>query len=539
MVVCVPGTQKIRNSFCTWYRQQGKGFSLLFFNIYKEQKIDGDMGECPMFDYKQYDALGLAELIRNKEVKPGELQAAAIREIELKNEKLNAVIYKMYEPSQEASLAIQTGIFASVPTLAKNIAQEIKGQPMTEGSKILADYKAEEDSEFIKQLKATGVSILGITNVPEFALMGVTEPALYGPSRNPWNLDHSPGGSSGGSAAAVASGMVPIAGANDGGGSIRIPGAFAGLFGLKPTRGRTPIGPYRGRSWQGASVDHILSRSVRDSAAMLDQYKFDRSNAFYTPQYDGSYLEISQLAMDKPLKIAFSNHSPIGGAVHEDCKEAVQKCVKYLEEQGHHVVEKEAPVDGMQVANSYVTMYFAEVASALNDISQRIGRKVTMKDIESTTWLLGLLGKLVNAEELLTSLKYWDKLAIQMEAFHDDYDLYITPTTAFPASKIGELEPTSFEKSLIQIVGRLPLGKIIKKPVNDIIFKNLERTPYTQLANLTGQPAITMPLHVSKEGLPCGVQVMARRGREDLLLQLAGHLEQSPIWVDVKTNPNY
>lgn len=179
-----------------------------------------------MFNYKQYDALGLAELIRKKEVTPAEVQEAAIREIEKKNEQLNAVIHKMYDPSQKLELTQQTGIFAGVPVLAKNIGQEIKGQPMTEGSKILADFKADEDSEFIRQLKATGVSILGITNVPEFALMGVTEPALYGPSRNPWNVDHSPGGSSGGSAAAVASGMVPIAGANDGGGSIRIPAAF-------------------------------------------------------------------------------------------------------------------------------------------------------------------------------------------------------------------------------------------------------------------------------------------------------------------------
>lgn len=492
-----------------------------------------------MLNYKQYDALGLAQLIRNKEVTAQEVQEAAIREIEQKNDKLNAVIHKMYNQSLVEPITQQTGIFTGVPFLAKNMGQEIKGQPITEGSNSLMDFKATEDSEYIKQMKATGVSILGITNVPEFALMGITEPALYGPSRNPWNLNHSPGGSSGGAASAVASGMVPIAGANDGGGSIRIPAAFTGLFGLKPTRGRTPIGPIRGRSWQGASIDHILSRSVRDSAAMLDQYRFDRANAFYTPPFNGSYLEMSQRAIDKPLKIAFTNHSPIGGAVHEECKAAVLKCVKLLEEQGHHVIEREAPIDGMRLAHSYVTMYFAEVASGLNEIGKRIGRKVKMQDVESTTWLLGVLGNVVNAEELLTSLKFWDELAIQMEAFHDDYDVYITPTTAFPASAIGELEPTSFEKSLLEVIGRLPLGKFIKKPVNDIVFKNLERTPYTQLANLTGQPAITMPLHMTKDGLPCGVQVMARRGREDLLLQLAGQLEQSAIWVDVKENPNY
>ena len=496
-----------------------------------------------MFDYKQYDALGLAELIRNKEVTREEVREAAIREIELKNDQLNAVIHKLYNVNdplaQQVPTYNETGIFSGVPILTKNIAQEIKGQPMTEGSKVLKDFRAKEDSEYITQLKTTGVDILGITNVPEFALMGITEPELYGPSRNPWNTNHSPGGSSGGSSAAVASGMVPLAGANDGGGSIRIPASFTGLFGLKPTRGRTPVGPNRGRSWQGASIDHILSRSVRDSAALLDVYTFDRMNAFHAPLFTGSYYEAMQTKIGKPLKIAFTTNSPIKGDVHEDCKEAVLKCVRLLEAQGHQVVEKEAPIDGIRLAHSYVTMYFAEVASGLNSISKIIGRKVTMQDIEATTWLLGSMGKVVNAEELLTSLKLWDEFAIQMELFHDQYDLYITPTTAFPASKIGELEPSSFEKSLLQIAGRLPVAKALKKTVDEIVFKNLERTPFTQLANLTGQPAITMPLHLSKDGLPCGVQVMARRGAEDLLLQLAGEMEQSNIWVDVRGNASY
>ena len=178
----------------------------------------------------------------------------AIREIEQKNDKLNAVIHKMYDYTPEENQNSPNGIFAGVPVLTKDTLQEIKGQPLTEGSKVLSDYIANEDSEFVRQLKATGVKILGQTNVPEFALMGVTEPDLYGPSRNPWNLDYTPGGSSGGSAAAVASGMVPIAGANDGGGSIRIPGAFCGLFGLKPTRGRVPIGQIEGEHGKG----HLL-----------------------------------------------------------------------------------------------------------------------------------------------------------------------------------------------------------------------------------------------------------------------------------------
>lgn len=491
-----------------------------------------------MFNYKQYDALGIAELVRNKEVTIDEVREAAIQEIEAKNPKLNAVIYKMYE---EKEVSGSDNVFYGVPTLTKNIAQESEGHPMTSGSKLLENMIAEQDSEFVKQVKATGAIILGQTNVPEFALLGVTEPELYGPTRNPWNTDYTPGGSSGGAAAAVASGMVPIAGANDGGGSIRIPAAFNGLFGLKPTRGRVPIGPNRGRVWQGASVDHILSRTVRDSAAMLDQYTTDRNNAFIAPPFEGSYLETVATPINKPLKIAFSVNSPIGGKVHEECVEAVRKTVKLLEDMGHYVEEKDAPVDGKRIANSYIMLYFAEVASTLKEIEQKLGRKVKLSDVEPTTWILGLLGKAVSSEEFLTSLKYWDIAAIEMENFHDEYDLYITPTTAFPPSKIGELDLSSAEKTLIKTVSGLGLSRILKKSgfVDQLAHKSLERTPFTQLANLTGQPAMSLPMHITKEGLPCGVQVMARRGREDLLFQLAGELEQTDAWIDVKQNPNY
>ncbi|GGA72349.1 amidase [Ornithinibacillus halotolerans] len=490
-----------------------------------------------VFIYKNYDGLGLAELIHSKEVSIEEIREAAIQEIEKKNPALNAVIHKMYDSTPSH----KDGKFAGVPILTKNISQESKGEPMTAGSKILQDYKAAYDSEFVKQVKETGVSILGQTNVPEFALMGITEPEFHGASRNPWNVDHTPGGSSGGSAAAVASGMVPIAGANDGGGSIRIPAAFCGLFGMKPTRGRTPIGPVRGRSWQGASVDHILSRTVRDSAAMLDTYTFDRANAFIAPPFEESYLTASQTPINQSLKIAFTTNSPLDTDVDRECKEAVHKTIKLLESMGHHIEEKEAPIDGKKLANSYFMMYFAEVSSTLREIEEMIGRKVKYTDVEPTTWILGLLGKAVTAEEFLISLKFWDEVAIAMENFHDDYDLYITPTTAYPPSKIGELDQTNMEKMLIRVVGGLSLGGVLKKTgfVEQVATKSLERTPFTQLANLTGQPAMTLPMHITKDGLPCGVQVMARRGREDLLYQLAGELEQSPNWIDVKKNPTY
>lgn len=490
-----------------------------------------------MFDYKQYDGIGLAALIRKKEVKVEEVREMAIREIEQKNPALNAVIHKRYDQPTEVS----TGVFAGVPMLTKSINQEHKGNPLLAGSKVLADITAKEDSEFVRQLKKAGFVMMGQTNVPELALMGVTEPIHFGPSRNPWNTDYTPGGSSGGAAAAVASGMVPIAGANDGGGSIRIPAAFCGLFGLKPTRGRTPVGPTRGRIWQGASVDHILSRSVRDSAAMLDQYQLDRANAFIAPSFQGSYRDISKTPISAPLKIAFTTKSPIGSRVDEECKEAVHHTIKLLESMGHHIEEEEAPVDGNRLALSYMMLYFAEVSSTLSHLEEVIGRRIHSKDVEPTTWLLSLLGKVVSAEEFLTSLKFWDEAAIQMETFHDQYDLYMTPTTAYPPSKIGELDPTHFEKALIRVVGGLGLGGMLKKSgfVDQLAHKSLARTPFTQLANLTGQPAMTVPTYRTKAGLPCGVQVITRRGREDLLLQLAGVLEQTDDWIDVKENPMY
>jgi amidase len=491
------------------------------------------------FDYKKYDGLALAELVKKKEVQPIDLVDEAVKTIETINPKLNAVIHKMYDQARKAAEGQLTGAFAGVPMLLKDITQEIEGEPITAGSRAFQSYRAKKDSMYVEKLRSAGVVFLGQTNVPEFALVAITEPTHYGPTKNPWNLNHTPGGSSGGSAAAVASGMVPIAGANDGGGSIRIPAAYCGLFGLKPTRGRTPVGPNYGRAWQGASVEHVLSRSVRDSAAMLDVLKtFEKTAAFHAPVFDGSYLDAAQTPIKRKLKIAFSTQSPIGTEVHRDCREAVLKTARLLESMGHLVEEVDAPVDGKKLAKSYLMMYFGETASTLNSLEEVLGRKASFSDVEPTTWLLGLLGKATTAEEFVLAIREWDKAVFGMVLFHETYDFYITPTTAFPPAKIGELEPTQAEKFLISTVGKLGLGGVLKKAgiVDQIAEKNLMRTPFTQLANLTGQPAMSLPLHQTPDGLPVGVQVMAAKGREDLLLQLAGELEQSEHWLDVRGN---
>lgn len=493
----------------------------------------------PGFPYRDYDGLGLAELVKRREVHPRELAEEAIRRIEGLNPKLNAVINKMYDQAREAVEGNFTGTFAGVPMLIKDISQEVEGEPITSGSKAFRDYRAKRDSEYVRKLRNAGVFFLGQTNVPEFALMGITEPACYGPTRNPWDVSHTPGGSSGGSGAAVASGMVPIAGANDGGGSIRIPASYCGLFGLKPTRGRTPVGPQEGRHWQGASVDHVLTRSVRDSAAMLDELIiFEKAAAYHAPPFQGKYLQVLQTLPEKQLRIAFSVKSPIEAGVHPECRNAVLKTAKLLESMGHVVEERDAPVDGNRIAKSYLMMYFGEVAATLAALPEILGRKAEFSDVEPTTWLLGLLGKASSAGEFVLGIREWDKAAYAMEDFHETYDFYLTPTTAFPPAKIGELGISPLEKLFISVIGKLGLGGLLKKTgIADQIAKaSLMRTPFTQLANLTGQPAMTAPLHQTAEGLPIGVQFMAGRGREDLLFQMAGVLEQSEYWLDVRQN---
>lgn len=486
------------------------------------------------YEYKSYDGLGLAQLVQKKEVRPIELLEMAISEVETLNPQFNAVIHTMYEQARVAAENTATGRFAGVPTLLKDIGQEIKGEPKTLGSRALEKYRAKRDSEYVKRLRKSGFLFLGQTNVPEFGLMAITEPAMYGPARNPWMPSHTPGGSSGGSAAAVASGMVPIAGANDGGGSIRIPAAYCGLFGLKPTRGRTPVGPQFGRFWQGAAVEHVLTRTVRDSAAVLDELKGnEKGAAFSTPIYEGSYLEKLQQPLKKSLRIAFSTKSPIGTEVHPDCVEAVIKTVKYLESAGYIVEELDAPVNGKKIANSYLSLYFGEVSAMVSMLEEILGRKATLNDVEPATWLLALIGKSMSAQEFVLSLREWDIAAYAMEEFHETYDFYVTPTTASPPARIGDHKLKPLESIALQVTGKLGSATLLKKMgiVEQLVQESLKRVPFTQLANLTGQPAISVPVHLESEGLPIGVQFMAARGREDSLFQMASQLEQSDLWL--------
>jgi amidase len=486
-------------------------------------------------EYDRYDALGLAELVRKKEVKTEELYEEAISRIERINPKINAVIFKMFDIARDIVKGkLPDGPFAGVPFLLKDLLTSYAGVPLTMGSKAYRNYIPAQDSELMKRYKATGVVILGKTNTPEFGLMGITEPELHGPTRNPWNLNVTPGGSSGGSAAAVASGMVPFASGGDGGGSIRIPASYCGLFGMKPSRGRNPTGPEYGQIWQGAAVEHVLTRSVRDSAAMMDAVNGPDAGAPYIiPKPERPYLEESTREPG-PLKIAFTKKSPLNTGVHPECQKAVENAAALLTGLGHHVDEAEPLIDGIALAKSYFTMYYGEIAADIEDLKNVLGRKPKPSDVEGPTWALKLLGDAFTAGEFVHAIRQWNTFARQMGLFYQKYDLYLTPTTAFPPVRIGELKPKPIEERLMKITNTFNLGKLIRLSgiADKLAIESLAKTPYTQLANVTGLPAMSMPLHWTADGLPCGVQFIAPFGDEATLFRLAGQLEKAQPWFD-------
>jgi amidase len=484
-------------------------------------------------EYDQYDAMGLAKLVREKKISPAELCEEAINRIEKLNPILNAVINPMFDIGRDAAKQpLPDGPFTGVPFLLKDLISAYAGVKLTSGCRAYKDYVPDYDSELVKRFKRAGLVALGKTNTPEFGLMGITEPELYGPTRNPWNVEHTPGGSSGGSAAAVASGMVPMASGGDGGGSIRIPSAFCALFGLKPTRGRTPTGPKYGKLWQGAVIEHVLTRSVRDSAAILDSIQGADAGAPYVIKPpDIPYSEEINRETGS-LRIAFNTESPLGTGTHEYCKEAVLQTAKLLQDLGHKVEEARPELDGIKLANSYFTLYFGEIAADIELARSVLKKKVGKKDFEITTWFFGQLGDCYSAVDFVTAMREWDIAARVMGQFHLKYDLYLTPTVAYPAAKIGELLPKSYEKAAMEIISFLRLGFLAKASgmVNQIAIQTLAKTPFTQLANFTGQPAMNVPLQWDKKGMPCGVQLIAPFGDEATLFQLASQLEKAKPW---------
>ncbi|KXZ73999.1 6-aminohexanoate-cyclic-dimer hydrolase [Acinetobacter venetianus] len=484
-------------------------------------------------EYIQYDGLGLAQLIKQKQVHPSELLEIALERTALVNPKLNAVIIPMYEQAKHRAHQPRSGMFAGVPFLVKDLFQEYQGIPTSYGSQALKNinYTPDFNAEIVNRWEETGIITFGRTNTPEFGIKGITEPDAWGTCHNPWNLKYNSGGSSGGSASAVAGGLVPIAGAGDGGGSIRIPASYCGLFGLKPSRGRTPWGPQYSEAMHGAAMQHVLSKTVRDSAAMLDAVQGpEQTSLFKIEAPTQKYLDVIQQT-PKKLRIAFNTASPIGTKVSKDAIQAVHQTAKLLESLGHIVVEDRPQIDGMALAKDFVTTWFSQFSYMQAQIKQMSGS--TDHDFELDSVALAAFGAKTTATEYIHTLNNWGRYSTQMNLFFEQYDLYLTPTTASVAPKNGEVATPAWQKPILK--GLLKVGKAHYlaqgKLVEEMVRDNLSWVPFTQLANVTGLPAMSVPLYWNKNGLPLGSQFIAPFGREDRLLQLAAQLEQAQPWM--------
>jgi amidase len=485
-------------------------------------------------EYLRYDAVALAELVSRGEISAAELLETAIARCEEVNPRIAAVVIPMFEIARDrAARSKPGGPLGGVPFLIKDLFQDYAGIPATAGCAAWrrAGYVARRHSEIVRRWLSAGTVIFGTTNTPEFGAKAITEPVIWEPARNPWSLEHSPGGSSGGAAAAVAAGIVPVAGASDGGGSIRIPASATGLFGLKPGRGRTPSGPDEGEVMHGAAVNHVITRSVRDSAWMLD--------VTHGPEI-GSAMKIEppphryadEVARDPGrLRIAFSVRSPLGTNVDPAAVTAVESAARLLTVLGHEVEPAEPDIDGVALAHDFLIVWFAHMGSLVRDAKQRLRARDV--DFELDTLAMAAAARSRTSLEYHQGYVRWGSYRRALSEFLTRYDAFMTPTVAASPPKIGELKTPAWAAALLGTAVATRLSGVIQmgaRIVEQIAMDNLSRVPFTQLANVTGAPAMSVPLHTFPNGLPLGIHFVADHGREGLLFALAGQLERAQPW---------
>jgi len=455
------------------------------------------------------DATAQAELVRTGELSPVELVEAAVARIDKVDGELNAVIHRRFDEAvREASGALPDGPFRGVPFLVKDLNNGSAGDPMHNGTRSLRDagYRATADSWLVARYRAAGFVITGRTNTPEFGLVPTTEPVSHGATHNPWSLDHTPGGSSGGAAAAVAAGLVPVAHASDGGGSIRIPASMCGLVGLKVTRGRMTMGPDGDESL--VSVSNVVTRSVRDCAAVLDAtHGPGPGDMAVAPPPLRPYLD--EVGADPGrLRIGLLAGNPRGTA-HPDCEAAARDAAALLESLGHHVEESHpAPLDEPETAATFGARWCTQARRTVINTGKLVGRELTQDDVEPITWIMAEAGRSFSAVDYANALAASATFTRRMaEWWTDGYDLLLSPTLGMPPPRLGELlNPDGGAERVAALV------------------------PFTTHFNVTGQPAISLPLSWNAEGLPIGVQLAAAYGREDVLIRVAAQLEATQPW---------
>jgi amidase len=464
------------------------------------------------------DATAQAELVRRGDATPTELVEAAITRVEKLNPELNAVIRERFERARDEAPDAPDGPFRGVPIVIKDLDAALGGEPCHWGNKLLKNHGwvDDHDSYLVGKLRAAGFVPVGRSNTPELGLQPTTEPLAYGPTHNPWNTEHGPGGSSGGSAAAVASGMVPVAHAGDGGGSIRIPASACGLFGLKPNRGRVSLGPDQGEAWAGMVVRHVVSRSVRDSAAILDALAGRMPGDPYAAG-PPSRPYASEVGVDPgPLRIGFRASTRIV-ETDPECVAAVEDAAALLESLGHTVEPAAPEALDEDVMSFFMTIFSTNVVADIDEIARRAGREVTQVDVEPLTWMYVDLGRATSGAQYLeavNAMHAWTRRALTWWV-DDGFDLLLTPTMAEPPPVLGDL--------------------VVQDAADDLFRAAARAVPfaaYTAPFNVTGQPAISVPLYFSASGLPIGVQLVADHEREDLLIRVASQLESARPWAD-------
>ena len=465
-------------------------------------------------EYGELDATALAALVRQGEVSAAELLEEAIGRLELVNPTLNAVVTPMYAQAREAAQGAFDGPFAGVPFLMKDFAAEVAGVPFQEGSRFLSDYVPTEDSVIYRRFCDAGLISFGKTNLPELAIGVTTEPAAFGPTHNPWDVSRTPGGSSGGAAAAVAARVVPMAHGNDVGGSIRIPAAACGLVGLKPTRGRGTLAPHYGDILAGAFVELGLTRSVRDTALLLDCVAGpDVGEPYVAPAPERAFA--AEVGRDPGvLRIAYSTTTPLGDPLDPACVEAIEDAARLCASLGHEVEQAAPQFDAMRLWTQYTTLLAALVAWAIADWSRRLNKPATEADFEPFVWAFGERGRGVGAADYLLAMQDVQAEVRALSRFYTTHDLWLTTTLGQPPVPLGTLV---YEGDPVELRRRMATF-----------------SPFTWLANASGQPAISLPLAMSPDGLPIGLHFTGRMGEEATLLRLAAQLEQAQPWAQLQ-----
>ena len=467
-------------------------------------------------DYERHDALGLADLVRRRQVKPAELLESAIERVETRNPHVNAVVMKLYDLGRRAIAdGLPDGPFTGVPFLMKDLTASLAGVPMTRGSRFFADTPpAAADSEHVKRLKRAGLVIFGRTNTCEIGLSLTCEPQLYGPTRNPWDLSRISGGSSGGAAAAVGARILPMAHATDGFGSIRAPAACCGLVGLKPTRARNTMAPYTGEGLGGLSAEHAVTLSVRDSAALLDATAGPGAGDPYAaPSAARPFLQ-EVGAAPGTLRIAYTTVAPNGAPIAADSLRTLTDTVELCADLGHRVEQVDPDVEGSVIVPTFITIAAANTAVNLAS-HPTAGRSPRPDEVERVTWATARIGDRVTGADYVRAIHTAHRLGRQMAQFHERYDVLLTPGLATLPVKLGWID-------------------MMMEDVDEYWRRVFAFSPFTVWFNLTGQPAMMLPLGRSADGLPVAVQLVARHGDEATLFRLAAQLEKSRPWFDRK-----